>query len=40
MSTLPLVAPEYRDAAGVVPVFDYDTQPVGKSARHFCRRMR
>lgn len=28
MSTLALVAPEYRDAAGVIPVFDYETQPL------------
>ncbi len=30
MSTLSLVAPEYRETAGVIPVFDYDTQPLAE----------
>ena len=28
MNTLPLIAPGYRDAANVIPAFDYDVQPV------------
>ena len=30
MSTLSLLEPEYREAAGVVPIFDYDTQPLAE----------
>ena len=28
MNALDLVAPDYREAAEVIPIFDYDTQPV------------
>ena len=28
MSTLHLVAPEYRETATLIPIFDYDAQPV------------
>ncbi len=28
MNTLPLIAPSYRDAADVIPVFDYEAQPL------------
>ncbi len=30
MSTLSLVAPNYRETAGVITVFDYDTQPLAE----------
>ena len=28
MNTLPLIAPDYRDAANIIPVFDYEVQPL------------
>lgn len=34
MNTLHLVAPDYRDAAAVIPIFDYDTQPVEEIRAH------
>ncbi len=30
MNTLPLIAPGYRDAANVIPVFDYEVQPLSE----------
>ena len=37
MSTLHLVAPAYRDAATVIPIFDYDTQTLEEIRGHLLK---